>query len=63
MVVSIMMKTIQEEQQAGRAAIQDIFRFQEKLNAETDDGRYQILAQLLADEFREFKKIRDCRTS
>jgi hypothetical protein len=56
MVEATMMKTTQEEQRADGAATQDILRFQKKLNAETDDGRHKILAQLLADEFRKFKK-------
>ena len=51
-----MMKMIPEERRADWAAPQDGVRFQEKLNAATDDGRYKILGQLLADEFRKFKK-------
>jgi hypothetical protein len=35
---------------------QNIARFQEKFNAETDDGRFKILALLLADEFSKFEK-------
>ena len=56
MMESIMMKMIPEERRADWAAPQDGVRFQEKLNAATDDGRYKILGQLLADEFRKFKK-------
>jgi len=51
-----MMKMTQEERRAEWAAPLDVVRFQEKLNAETDDGRYKILKQLLADEFGKFKK-------
>jgi hypothetical protein len=56
MMGSIMMKIIPEERRADWAAPQDSVRFQEKLNTETDDGRYKILRELLADEFGKFKK-------
>jgi hypothetical protein len=32
-----------------------IAQFQAKLNAETEDGKYEILSVLLADEFRKFE--------
>jgi hypothetical protein len=35
---------------------QNIARFHERFNAETDDGRFEILAALLADEFTKFEK-------
>jgi hypothetical protein len=56
MMESIMMKIISGERRSGWAALQDSVRFQEKLNTETDAGRYKILRQLLADEFGKFKK-------
>jgi hypothetical protein len=56
MMESSMMKMTQEERRAEWAAPLDVIRFQEELNAETDDGRYKILKQLLADEFGKFKK-------
>lgn len=37
-------------------ATQNIGRFQEFLKAETDEGRYEILTVLLADEFEKLKK-------
>jgi phage tail tape-measure protein len=30
--------------------------FQEMLNAQTEDGKYEILAQLLSRELKQFKK-------
>ena len=51
-----MIKTALEELQADWTATKNIVRFQELLNGETDDGRYEILAQLLADGFEKFKK-------
>ena len=51
-----MTKMTREELQADWTATKNIVRFQELLNDETDDGRYEILAQLLADEFEKFKK-------
>ena len=44
----------QEQMQADWFATKNIVRFQELLNGETDDGKYRILAQLLADEFEKF---------
>jgi hypothetical protein len=35
---------------------QGIAKFQERFNAETDDGRFEILSALLADEFTNFVK-------
>ena len=51
-----MTKMTREELQADWTATKNIVRFQELLNGETDDGRYEILAQLLADEFEKFEK-------
>ena len=45
-----------DELSADWVATQNIVRFQELLKRETDDGRYKILALLLANEFEKFKK-------
>lgn len=44
------------ELRARWVAAQDIGRFQELLNAETDDGKYRILAQLLSYEMEQLQK-------
>lgn len=44
------------ESRARWVAAQDIGRFQELLNAETDDGKYRILAQLLSHEMEQLQK-------
>jgi hypothetical protein len=36
-------------------AMKDIGHFQAGLNAETEEGKFKILAQLLTKEFRKFK--------
>jgi hypothetical protein len=41
------------ELHAKWATALDIGRFQELLNAETEDGKYKILAQLLSYEFEQ----------
>jgi hypothetical protein len=51
-----MMKMPQDKLRTDWVDTQNIVRFQERLNAATEDGRYKILAQLLTDEFRKFKK-------
>ena len=50
-----MTKMTQDELQADWIATKNIVQFQELLNGETDDGRYEILAQLLANEFEKLK--------
>ena len=45
-----------EQQWADWVATQDIGHFQEKLNAETEDGKYKILAQLLSRELGKLKR-------
>jgi hypothetical protein len=55
MLETTMAKMTQEELQADWTATKNIVRFQELLNGETDDGRYEILAQLLANEFKKLK--------
>jgi hypothetical protein len=45
-----------EQRWADWVATQDIGHFQEKLNAETEDGKYKILAQLLSRELGKLKK-------
>jgi len=52
-----MMEMTQQERHADWVITQNIARFQERLSAETDEGKYKILAQLLADEFRKFEKM------
>ena len=51
-----MAKMTQEQKQADWTATKNIVGFQELLNGETDDGKYSILTQLLAEEFGKFKK-------
>jgi hypothetical protein len=53
---TIMKKMTQEELRADWIATKNIAGFQELLKIETDDGRYRILSQLLADEIAKFKK-------
>jgi hypothetical protein len=38
-------------------ATQNIARFQQLLESETNEGGYKILAILLSDEFRKFKNL------
>jgi hypothetical protein len=56
MVESIMMKMPQQELKPDRLDTQNTVRFLDILNAETEDGKYKILTQLLANEFEPFKK-------
>ena len=56
MLETIMAKMTQEQMQADWSATKNIVGFQDLLNGETDDGRYSILSQLLAEEFKKFKK-------
>jgi hypothetical protein len=56
MVETIMAKMTQEQMQADWTTTKNIVGFQELLDGETDEGRYSILSQLLADEFKKFKK-------
>jgi hypothetical protein len=46
------------ELQAKLVAAQKSGRFEELLDAETEDGRYKILAQLLSYEMEELKERR-----
>jgi hypothetical protein len=55
----IMGQMAKDELWADWVATQNIVRFQELLKRETDDGRYKILALLLANEFEKFKKSPD----
>lgn len=43
---------------ANWVARQDIGHFQEMLDAETEDGKYKILAQLLSNELGKLIKVR-----
>ena len=45
----------QERRRADWTATKDITGFQELLKDETEDGRYNILSQLLSDEFSRFR--------
>jgi hypothetical protein len=49
--------TLEAELHAKWVASQDIARFQSLLNAETDDGKYILLAQLLSHELEQLKKL------
>ena len=51
-----MMRVPQDKLRTDREDAQNIVRFQERLNAATEDGKYKILTQLLAEEFRKFTK-------
>jgi len=46
---------IKEQRWADWVATQSIDHFQERLNAETEDGKYKILALLLSDELEKLK--------
>jgi hypothetical protein len=56
MVETIMTKMTQEKMEADWIATKNIVRFQKLLKSETDDARYRILSQLLAEEFRKFNE-------
>ena len=56
MMERIMGNKTKEELWAGWVTAQNIVRFQEILKGETDEGRYRILAHLLADAFDKSKK-------
>jgi hypothetical protein len=51
-----MMGKTKEQMWADWVASQDSGRFQERLNAATEDGKYRILAQLLSSELEKLKK-------
>ena len=57
MVESSMMKMSLEELQAHWVAAQNIDRFQDLLDAETEDGKYKILARLLSLELEKMKLV------
>jgi len=48
--------TSEAELHAKWVASQDIARFQSLLNSETEDGKYNLLAQLLSLELAQLKK-------
>jgi hypothetical protein len=50
--------TFETELHAKWVAAQDISRFQELLSAETEDGKYKILAQLLSHELKQLSRVR-----
>jgi hypothetical protein len=56
MVESIMVKVPQQESWRDWLDTQNMVRFLDMLNAETEDGKYEILTQLLANEFETPKK-------
>ena len=51
-----MVKVPQQESWRDWLDTQNMVRFLDMLNAETEDGRYEILTQLLANEFETPKK-------
>jgi len=51
-----MMQKTKEQKWADWVATQDVGHFQERLNAETEDGKYEILAQLLSRRLEQLKK-------
>jgi len=50
-----MTQKTKEQLWADWVATQDMGNFQERLNAETEDGKYKILAQLLSNELYKIK--------
>jgi hypothetical protein len=57
MVKTFMTKMTQEEMQADTIATNNIVRFQDLLNNETDDSRYRILSQLLVPLHRDYDSL------
>jgi hypothetical protein len=53
-----MTQKTREQTWADWVATQDDGHFQKRLTAETEDGKYQILAQLLSKELGQLKKER-----
>lgn len=51
-----MTEKTKEQLWADWVATQDSNDFQEKLSAETEDGRYRILAQLLSTDLEKIKQ-------
>ena len=51
-----MTQKTKEQVWADWVATQDMDNFQERLNAETEDGKYEILAQLLSRRLEQLKK-------
>jgi hypothetical protein len=54
---AVMLEMTREERNADRIVKQSIDGFQARFNAQTDDGKYNVLAQLLANEFRTLEKM------
>jgi hypothetical protein len=52
----VMLEKTQEQVWAAWLSKQNGGNFQEMLNAQTEDGKYQILAKLLSDEVEQIKK-------
>jgi len=46
-----------EQRWADWVASQDVGHFQERLNAETEDGKYKILSLLLSRRLEKLKKV------
>ena len=55
-----MMEKTKEQLWAGWVATQGTGYFQERLNAETEDGKYKILAQLLSCELEKIEPKSRC---
>ena len=51
-----MTKKTKDQLWADWVATQDVGHFQERLNAETEDGKYKILAHLLSRRLEQLKK-------
>jgi len=51
-----MMQKTKDQTWADWVATQDAGHFQQKLTGETQDGRYQILSQLLSKDLAKLKK-------
>jgi hypothetical protein len=52
-----MLEKTKESIWADWVAKQDPGNFQEMLSAQTEDGKYQILAQLLSEELRNMRSV------
>jgi hypothetical protein len=56
MMETSMAQNTKEQLWADWMATQDIGRFSEILNAQTEDSKYKILAQLLSNKLEKLKK-------
>ena len=56
MMETSMTEKVKEKAWSDWVATRGVEHFQERLDAETEDGKYKILAQLLAGELEKLKK-------